>query len=172
MRGFTMKAIIVLSVIAMLLLLGCAQQGATQQGAPGSSIQASSQTGASVQPAPSSMMTENKTGYEKTQAAIASAVADGNYGANVSYYYHSGMETVEIKLSVKGGIITDASVTGLNPVPMSAMIIGNFNAALPGLVVGKKIDQLNLPRNVAGSSLTTAAFQQYVNGLVHGSATG
>ena len=174
MRGLDMKALIVLSIAmaAMLLLFGCTQQSPGQQSAPGSGNVQPAQNNGSLQLSPSGILAENKTGYDKTQSAIASAVADGNYDANVSYAYHSGTETVEIKLSVKDGVITAASVTGINPAMMSARIISNFNGALPGLVVGKRIDQLDIPRNVAGSSLTTAAFKQYVDGLVHGSAVG
>ncbi|MFH1094976.1 MAG: hypothetical protein V1728_02050 [Candidatus Micrarchaeota archaeon] len=119
-----------------------------------------------VSAANSVLLAENKTGAEKTQATIAALVPDGTYESNVTYYYHAGPETVDIQITLKGDVVTAVSVSGINPMPMSARIINSFNAALPGLVVGKKIDQLGLPRNVAGSSLTNAAFQQYVADLV------
>ncbi len=113
------------------------------------------------------VLADNKTGYEKTQEAILAAVPDGTYSENVTYAYHSGNETVDISITVVNGTIMDASVIGIHPSNnVSAMIIGKFNSALPDLVVGKKIDELDIPKNVAGSSLTTASFKQYAEGLV------
>ncbi|MEW6035318.1 MAG: hypothetical protein AB1529_01780 [Candidatus Micrarchaeota archaeon] len=113
------------------------------------------------------ILADNKTGYEKTQEAILAAVPDGNYSDSVTYAFHSGNETVDISITVVNGTIMNASVRSDDPSNnVSAKIIGKFNDALPGLVVGKKIDELNIPKNVAGSSLTTAAFKQYAEGLV------
>ncbi len=147
-------------VLLVSLFAGCAaQKDSAQSSSPSDTALKGGQAPA----------TDTKTSYDKTQQAIATAVADGNYASNVTYQYHSGSETVEIKVSVKGDIITAASVTAQGqPTPVTAKIVGNFNNALPGLVVGKKITELNLPKNVAGSSLTNAAFQQYVAGLVSG----
>lgn len=117
------------------------------------------------------MTTENKTSYDKNQTTIANVLADGTYSQYVSYNYHSGTETVDITLTVKNDVVTSASVTDDNPSNMmSARIINSFNAALPDLVVGKKINELNIPHNVAGSSLTTGAFKSYVDSLLQGQA--
>ncbi len=113
-----------------------------------------------------SMVSENKTGVEKVEQAIASVVPDGTYTDNVTYAYHSGKETIEISITVKDDIITEASIHGFNPQPFSAKMISGVNSALPDLVVGKKITELNIPHQVSGSSLTTAAFKNYVDGLV------
>ncbi|VVB57074.1 Uncharacterised protein [uncultured archaeon] len=114
-----------------------------------------------------SAMADNKTGYDKTQMAIASILPDGAYEKNVTYAYHSGEETADIQISVKDDVVTAASVKLVgSPNSVSQRIANNFNDALPGLVVGKKINELNLPHNVAGSSLTTAAFAGYVDELV------
>ena len=112
-----------------------------------------------------SMAADNRTGYQKTQDTIASVLPDGTYEKSVTYAYHSGNSVVDFKLTVQGDVITSASATAVNDDPMSTRIISNFNGALPGLVVGKKINELSIPHNVAGSSLTTAAFAQYVNTL-------
>ncbi len=110
---------------------------------------------------------DNKTGYDKTKATIAAIVPDGTYENNISYTNPSGTDIADIKISVQGDVITAASVTlNGNPNRISTKLAGNFNDALPALVVGKKINELNIPRNVAGSSLTTAAFKGYVDQLV------
>ncbi len=161
------KLLLVALLVSVLLFYGCASGGSQPAQGAGSNG-----SGEKILPLPSggspagNVTAENKSGYDKTQQAIALAVADGDYASNVTYAYHSGTETVEIKITVKNDTITSASVRGLNSAMMSSRIIGNFNAALPDLVVGKKIDQLSIPRNVAGSSLTTAAFKQYVESLV------
>lgn len=110
----------------------------------------------------------NKTSYEKMQEEIQQAVADGTYVKNVTYNYHSGPEIVEITLSVEGDVITDASIvsTGGDQQPYSLQLISAVNGALPELVVGKKISELDIPKNVAGSSLTTAAFKGYVQEVI------
>jgi hypothetical protein len=157
--GFSPSRLAVLAVLVLIVSIfaGCAsQQGTPANEPPGAKIAKNVSLG-----------TDPQTSYNKTQQAIAAAVADGNYASNVTYAYHSGNETVEIKVTVKGDVITAASVTAQGKTaPISAKIIGNFNDALPDLVVGKKITELNMPKNVAGSSLTNAAFQQYVAGLI------
>ncbi|MGV8084826.1 MAG: hypothetical protein ACP5N9_01080 [Candidatus Bilamarchaeum sp.] len=111
------------------------------------------------------VMADNRTGYEQTQHAIQMAIADGNYEKNVTYPYHSGQETVGIKVSIVNNTLTNVSITGNNPNPISAKIIDKYAVALQTLAVGKKLDQINLPKNVAGSSLTNAAFKQYLADL-------
>ncbi len=109
---------------------------------------------------------DKKNQTEKTQDMIAQFVADGTYKEELTYNYHSAPEHVSVTLTVKGDVITDASVVGVNSNKMSLKYIGGFNAALPEMVVGKKIHELNLPKQVGGSSLTNAAFQLYVKDLI------
>ncbi len=157
--GGTALAVMVLTGI---ILAGCLGSQATGTPAAGAAITPAPGLAATITPA----TTDTKTGADKVNASIQAAVADGTYTNIVSYAYHSGVDNVNISVTVQKGIITAASVTGIDTDPMSTRIIGNFNNALPSLVVGQPISQINLPHNVAGSSLTSAAFQQYVNGLV------
>lgn len=108
----------------------------------------------------------NKNITEQHQATLAALVPDGVYIANETYEYHSGMETVTVSVTLKNDVITAASVSGNNPNRVSARYINGVNAALPDLVVGKRIDQLDIPRQVSGSSLTTAAVRQYLESLI------
>ena len=109
---------------------------------------------------------ENKTSQEKVQEAVQLAVADGTYSEKVTYNYHSGNETVEFEVSVENDTISDVSIAMFDPHDVSRGIITKFANALPDLVVGKKISDIQLPKNVAGSSLTSAAFQQYLGRLI------
>lgn len=160
---FHSKNIALALVFAVLaaIVFGCvSSQDNGQQGAqPGTSGEIDNATKITT--------AENKTGFDKTQETIALAVADGTYVSNETYAYHSGNETVEVSITVQNDTITAASVAPSSEAHnVSKKIIGNFNAALPELVVGKKIDKLEIPKNVAGSSLTTAAFKQYVGELL------
>ncbi len=161
-KMFSSKNVALALVFAVLaaLVFGCVSQDSGQPAAGADSGTPSiNKTNLS--------MGDNKTGFDKTQEAIALAVADGTYVSSETYSYHSGNETVEIKITVENDTITAASVEPSSEAhDVSKKIIGNFNAALPELVVGKKIDKLDIPKNVAGSSLTTAAFKQYVDELV------
>lgn len=108
---------------------------------------------------------DSRNGVEKTQATISSIVPDGVYQKNITYAYHSGNTAVAFKIEVKDDVILSASAKAINADNVSEMIIGKFDKALPQLVVGKKINELNIPKNVAGSSLTTAAFKDYIKEL-------
>ncbi len=155
-------AVVILALAVSLFVLSMVLSGCTSQ-----SSSASNQAGNQyLIGANKTNTTDTKTGFDKNQTTINAILADGTYSKDVSYNYHSGQDTVEISLTVQNDVVTAVSVKGLNTDPMSTRIIGNFNAALPDLVVGKKINELNLPHNVAGSSLTNAAFQQYVGQLI------
>ena len=113
---------------------------------------------------------DSKTGHDKNAETIALVVADGLYDGVVKYASPAGSETINIKLSIKNDIITAASVDGNTSSPISKSKVQALNGALPNLVVGKKITELNIPHNVAGSSLTTAAFKAYVDDVIAGKA--
>ena len=110
---------------------------------------------------------DSKNSTEKVEESVERVVADGTYTNSLQYNYHSGSETVAVKVVVKDDVITETSVSpSENAHENSKKIITSFNGALPELVVGKKIDELNIPKNVAGSSLTSAAFKAYVEKLI------
>jgi major membrane immunogen (membrane-anchored lipoprotein) len=108
-----------------------------------------------------------KTEIEENQELIANFIADGSYSSDVTYNYHSGDETIKIDITVADDVITAASIASVGDThKYSQQLIDAVNAELPNLVVGKKINEIQLPKNVAGSSLTTAAVQQHLEDLV------
>lgn len=113
-----------------------------------------------------SLETGTKTGTEQIEEAIELAVANGTYEDQLTYAYHSGTETVDVRVTVQDDVITEATVTSDTTTPTSKRLIEGVNAALPELVVGKKITEVEIPANVAGSSLTTAAFKGYLENLI------
>ncbi len=151
--------LLVAIILAVGFVFGCLSQNQDQN-------QTKNTTGTTLNGAVGNASAETKTGYDKTQAAIAAVVLDGTYSDDIAYQYHSGTEVVNITVTVKDDTVTNASVVGINPNMMSAKYINGVNAALPNLVVGKKITELNIPKQVAGSSLTTAAFKSYIDRII------
>jgi hypothetical protein len=158
------------------LLAGCLNQSGSATPTP--FVKDDSGNGTAPTPIPQVIgtpiptVTETKTGIDKINDTIASIVPDGTYQQDANYSYPKGTNTVHFSVTVDGDTVTNVSVTAVGELdPISTKKVADFGAALPSLVVGKKINELNLPRNVAGSSLTNAAFQSYVDALVanHGS---
>ena len=163
--GFPIGGVV---LIVSLMLLSMLVIGCTSQQSPSSASPANNSSGTPVLANKTDVIGDNKTAYEKTNQTIVQVIADGTYASDVSYAQPRGMDNMKISVTVKDGVITAASVMGINCDMMSVRYQDAFNTALPDLVIGKKINELSIPRNVAGSSLTTAAFKQYVGGLVQG----
>ncbi len=172
---------IILSVLSVLvistILMGCLSSNnssnqVSQISSTNSNVQttkmpsSNTQSTASVITATNASTSETTTMAQQVQNTIANIVPNGTYSNLEQYAYHSGVNTVNITVTVQNEIVTSASVVGQNVDPYSQYMIGNFNSALPSLVVGQKIESIQLPTNVAGSSLTTAAFQSYINSIV------
>ena len=97
---------------------------------------------------------------------LVQKVPNGMHEAQESYAFHAGVNKIDISVGTENAVIENISVTAVGNVdPMSARFISAVDAALPNLVVGKRIDQVNLPTQVSGSSLTTAAVNSYLHSL-------
>ena len=82
---------------------------------------------------------------------------DGMYEQIGNYTSPGGAEQIDVKLSLKNGIITQSTVTSEAVRPKSKFMQGLFIANYKQLVVGKNINDLKLGK-VAGSSLTPQGF--------------
>jgi hypothetical protein len=170
-RSKTALALLLAALLSVMVFSGCTSQDTHPQQNGNSTFE--DKTSPSGQPQMNStlntsVVTDNKTSYEKNQTTIKNILADATYSQEFSYFIGDKTDIVEINITVADDTVTSAIVTPVSALPMSEKIIGNFNAALPDLVVGKKINEIKLPANVAGSSYTSAAFQQYVDILVQG----
>lgn len=85
--------------------------------------------------------------------------ADGTYSAEGSYQTPESVETVDVSLTLEGGVVSAVTVTGDPQRPESQLYQGEFIAGISEEVVGKALDELNVTR-VAGSSLTSGGFNQ------------
>jgi cytoskeletal protein RodZ len=103
--------------------------------------------------------TDSSAGGQNTTSTTASSFKDGEYSAQTTYNYPAGVEDIEVKITLKDGMVTALSNTFSPATPQSELNQGNFQAAINSQVIGKKIDDLKLSR-VGGASLTTGGFNK------------
>lgn len=110
---------------------------------------------------------DTKTVAEITVEKIDQLIANGVYEDDTTYEYHSGTETITIRINAQDDIITELSIVGNNPSKVSAKYINGVNEALQTLSVGKSISEVaSLPDQISGSSLTVAAFKEHTAKLI------
>lgn len=102
--------------------------------------------------------TETTTsGTGTNNASTSGSYKDGSFTAQGSYQTPGGRESIEVKLTLADGVITDASVTQNAISPEAHEYQAAFVSGYKTQVIGKKIDAVSLSR-VAGSSLTPGGF--------------
>ncbi len=147
-----------------ILLTGCAQtyednenEGAAMsssstsvptQMAPPAGQPAPAASGAAVVPTPTADVTKK-------------TYADGTYAATGDYMSPAGSEEVKVSLTLKSGVITDATYEGTATMGKSQKFQAAFGEGYKEQVVGKSIDSLSLGI-VNGSSLTPMGFMDAV----------
>ncbi|NYE94821.1 hypothetical protein FHU41_001042 [Psychromicrobium silvestre] len=118
---------------------------------------ASSQSTSSQQS--SSNASSSSSGTSGTSGT--SSYQDGSYSADGHYVSPNGEETIGVKLTLASGVITDLQLTPHPTSPNTQQFQGEFISGINAIVVGKKIDELNVSK-VAGSSLTSGGFNQAI----------
>lgn len=103
----------------------------------------------------------NRTDPSAASTDATAPYADGTYTAEGSYRTPETVETIEVTLTLADDVVTDVEVVGDPLAPESTNYQGQFVAGISDVVVGKKLDELQVDR-VAGSSLTSGGFNQAV----------
>ncbi len=139
------KAVIAIIVI---VLLAVATTVVVVMGGKKTPSTAASDTASTTTSAPSasSSVTASNASYK-----------DGSYEATATYQSPGGTESVDLKVTLAGGAITDTSMTAQPSSSTAQEYQDMFIASYKPQVVGQKIDTLSLTR-VAGSSLTSGGF--------------
>jgi major membrane immunogen (membrane-anchored lipoprotein) len=138
----------VLAIAAVALLAGCAPS----MPATGSGAMMSSSSAGRI-PAPTAM---------SSSSSVAKATyKDGTYSATGEYRSPAGNDEIEVSLTLKDGIITDATFTGLAKMGKSKDFQAKFGEGYKAAVIGKPIDSLSLGVT-NGSSLTPKGFMDAV----------
>jgi len=92
----------------------------------------------------------------------ASSYTDGTYTESADYQAPSGTETVDVTITLADSVITDVQVTGHATDPQAKVRQGEFASGIAGVIVGKKIDDIQVDK-VGGSSLTSGGFNAAVD---------
>ncbi len=117
-------------------------------------------------------MMKKESSSSSAAAAASSASAakatgmykDGTYAAAGAYFSPAGPETIQVSVTLKGDVITDAKVTGESANEKSTKFMGQFMAGFSEQVVGKSIDSVSLGV-VNGSSLTPMGFMNALKAI-------
>ena len=105
--------------------------------------------------------TDPKPDTAPVSTDAAAPYADGTYTAEGSYRTPETVETIEVTLTLQDDAVTAVEVVGDPIAPETKNFQGQFIAGISDVVVGKKLDELQVDR-VAGSSLTSEGFDQAV----------
>ena len=92
----------------------------------------------------------------------AGSYTDGTYTESADYQAPSGIETVDVTITLADSVITDVQVTGHATDPQAKVHQGEFASGIGGAVVGKNIDDIQIDK-VGGSSLTSGGFNAAVD---------
>ncbi len=92
-------------------------------------------------------------GYDSDYALVPVYTATGEYGGQPSH--------ITVKATLKDGVITAVTVTPHAYVPRSLELQRAFAAAVPKVVIGKRIDQVRVGK-LAGSSGTPKGFNDAI----------
>lgn len=138
------KQTIALGVVAFtsVILAGCSSQQATTQSEVTPMTQ-EAQTGTTATATPTTIQ--------------AASYKDGTYDVKGAYTSPAGPETIDVKLTLKDNVVTDAVVVSEATAPKSKFMQAAFISGYKDMVVGKKINDIHLEK-VSGSSLTPMGF--------------
>ena len=133
-----------------LLISGCS-------GSPAGSVPSDTSSSADVMSSASSVEVHATSSSSVTAVVPQGSYADGTYQADGAYAAPSGAESIGVKLTLKKGVITDASVDEHAMGGRSRQFQDLFAQGFKEQVVGKSIDSVSLGV-VNGSSLTPIGF--------------
>jgi len=105
--------------------------------------------------------TGGDTGSDTGSDTAGGEFTDGTYEASGSYQAPSGTESVDVTVTLEGGVITDVVVVGTATDPEAKVHQGEFIDGIAGEVVGKPIDEIQVSK-VSGSSLTSGGFNKAI----------
>jgi uncharacterized protein with FMN-binding domain len=112
---------------------------------------------------PSTSASQPPSGSQSAPAgppASAGQYADGEYEATGPY--GSQQSSIGVKLTLDGGVVTAVQVTPNATDPTSLDYQKRFAEAVPAVVVGRPIDEINVQK-LAGSSGTPVGFNAAVD---------
>lgn len=110
---------------------------------------------------PQSSQNTKESSTTATSESSDSTYKDGAYQASGSYRTPGGNEEITVKVALKNSVIETVDLERDPTTREAEEYQGKFVSGYKELVVGKKIDEVELTR-VAGSSLTPGGFNQAI----------
>jgi len=104
----------------------------------------------------------NTPATNEPAAAAPHQYKDGTYSAVGHYVSPAGPETINVTITLKDSVVTDANVVSNATNKKSIFMQSAFISGYKPLVVGKNIDEVNLSGNISGSSLTLKGFNEAI----------
>jgi uncharacterized protein with FMN-binding domain len=126
-----------------------------------SNVTINSSTGSSAGSTSNSNSSSASSGSTSSTSG-SSGFTDGTFTASSDYYVPHGYESIQVSLTLKGGVIENVSIQNSESDPTSAAFQENFAAAFRSQVVGKKLSGLQISV-IAGASDTTQGFADAVS---------
>jgi uncharacterized protein with FMN-binding domain len=96
---------------------------------------------------------------DDTVVSVSSKYKNGTYSATGDYVSPGGAEQIDVTVTLKNDVITDATVVSKAFRPNSIHYQGLFISGYKALVIGKNIDDVQLDK-VSGSSLAPKGFNE------------
>lgn len=106
---------------------------------------------------PKGAVSDQVTTAPSQDTATSGVYKDGTYSVVGNYVSPGGPREVNVSVTLKGDVITDSTFEGIASDATSKRFQTEFASGYKQLVVGKKIDEVQLTK-VAGSSLTPKGF--------------
>ena len=107
--------------------------------------------------APTGAVSDQVTTVPTETSATSGVYKDGTYSVVGNYVSPGGPREVNVSVTLQGDVITDSTFEGLATDATSKRFQEEFAGGFKTMVVGKKIDEVQLTK-VAGSSLTPKGF--------------
>lgn len=150
----------IIAGIVVVALIGAVTTGVIVWSSRDSSKQTvSDDTNQTTQPT-----TSGSSSSDGATSTNGNTYKDGSYTAEGSYMTPGGKESIDVKVTLADGTVTDATVTQ-KPISREAQTYqAAFVSGYKSQVVGKKISEVSLSRT-AGSSLTPNGFNSAIDAI-------
>lgn len=96
----------------------------------------------------------------KQEEELKQLIADGVYSYEISFRQPDGIDYINLNFEVENGVVSSFEVEDVKVDRESRRYNRNFNDGVQDLVIGKKVEDINLPYKVSGASLTTRAVSE------------
>jgi uncharacterized protein with FMN-binding domain len=109
--------------------------------------------------------TSSSTDTSASSSTTSGTIKDGTYSATSSYSVPHGNEEIQVSVTLKDGVVTDASVQNSESDFDSKQYQEEFTAGYKTKVIGKKISGLQISV-IAGASDTTEGFNEALSQII------